>query len=157
MRTISKTLLALPVLTGLSLLAGGLRVEVGNPAANLEANAKQAVLVARITACQSPEKTSIAATAEGVVDGSRRTIPLRVIPLATPGTFAVTREWPADGKWAVKLVATNPDYKDYATGVLARMEESGFDWAGVKHFYHAPTPGEVDAALGSPSPVVARR
>ena len=157
MRVFSRTLLALPVLMGLSLLAGGLRVEVGNPAANPEARAQKAALVARIMACQSPEKTRITATAEGVVDGSRRTIPLRVVPLSVPGTFAVMREWPVEGNWAVKLVAMNSEYKDYATGVLVRMEENGFDWAGVKHFYHAPTPGEVDAALGSPSVVSARR
>jgi hypothetical protein len=82
---------------------------------------------------------------------------LQVIPLSAPGTFAVMREWPMRGNWAVKLVATNPEYRDYATGVLVRMEENGFDWSGVKRFYHAPTPGEVDAVLGSPSPVVARR
>ena len=157
MWTFPKALLALSVLTGSTLLAGGLRLEVGNPAANPEAKAQQAVLVARITACQSPEKTTVVATAEGIVDGRRRTVPLRVIPLRTPGTFAITREWPAQGNWVVKLAATNPDYKDYATGVLVRMDPAGFDWAGVKQLYHAPTSAEVDAVLGSQSPVVASR
>jgi hypothetical protein len=154
MRILSKALLALPVL---SLLAGGLRVEVGNPAAHPEAKAQGAALVARITACQSPEKTSLTATAEGMVNGKRQTIALRAIPLSTPGTFAITREWPAEGNWAVKLVATNPDYKNYAAGVLVRMEANGFEWGGVQHFYHAPTPAEVEAALVSPMPVVAHR
>src|SRR5690348_11267449 len=122
MWTFPKTLFALSALTGSTLLAGGLRLEVGNPAANPEAKAQQAILVARTTACQSPERTSIVATAEGIVDGSRRTIPLRVIPLATPGTYAITREWPVQGNWAVRMVATNPEYKDYATGLLVRME-----------------------------------
>ena len=157
MRTFPKALLASLALSVSILSAGGLRLEVGNPAANPEAKAQQAALVARITACQSPEKTRITATAEGVVDGSRRTISLRVISLSTPGVFAVTREWPAQGNWAVKLIATNPEYKDYATGVLVRMGRDGFDWAGVKHFYHAPTSAEVDAVLGSQLPVVARR
>lgn len=154
MRTISKALLILPVV---GLLAGGLRLEVGNPAANPEAKAQGAALVARMTSCQSPEKTNVMATAEGVVDGKHRTIPLHVIPLSTPGTFVVTREWPTEGSWAVKLVATNPDYKNYATGVLVRMEANGFDWAGVRHFYHAPTPDEVNAALSRPEPIVAHR
>ena len=77
--------------------------------------AKHAVLVARISAGHSPERTTVTATAEGVVNGIRKTIPLKVIPLSTAGTFAVTREWPEEGTWAVKMIATNPDYKDYAT------------------------------------------
>jgi hypothetical protein len=67
MRTFSKTLLVLPALTDLTLLAGALRLEVENP----EAKAQRAALVARITACQAPEKTNVTATAEGVVDGNR--------------------------------------------------------------------------------------
>lgn len=138
-----------------SMWAGALRLEVGNPSANPEAAAKHAVLVARITACQSPEKTTITATAEGIVDGSRRTVPLSLVPLSTPGTFAVVRQWPAGGRWAVKMTATNPDYKNYATGVVVLTQKDGFDWAGVKHFYHAPTDAEVDAVLGKESVALA--
>jgi hypothetical protein len=156
MRIFPKTLSASFIFAGLT-LAGGLRLEVGNPVASPEAKEKHAVLVARITACQSPEKTNITATAEGIVDGSRRTIPLPLIPLSTPGTFAVTREWPTQGNWAVKMTATNPEYKDYAAGVLVPMQQDTFDGAGVKHFYHAPTSAEVDAVLSSKSQVVAHR
>ena len=152
-----KTLLALCALTGSVLLAGGLWLEVGNPAANPEAKEKGAALVLRIMACKSPEKTNITATAEGIVEGSRRTVALRVIPLSTPGTFAVTREWPSEGNWAVRAVATNPEYKDYATGVVVRIEQGGFDRADVKRFYHAPTPTEVDTALRREPEAVAQR
>ena len=65
MRNFRKIILALPVLTA-PLWAGGMWLQVGNPAANAEATAKQAVLVARITACHAPEKTALTATAEGL-------------------------------------------------------------------------------------------
>ena len=146
MRTFPKSLFVLAMAAGV-IWAGGLRLEVGNPSANPEAVAKHAVLVVRTTACQSPEKTTVTATAEGLVDGNRRTVPLSVIPLGTPGTFAVVREWPAGGRWAVKMIATNPDYKNYATGVVVLTEKDSFDWAGVKHYYHAPTDAEVNAVL----------
>ena len=123
---------------GAPLFAGALVLEIGNPQANPEALAKHAVLVARMSACKSPEKTTVTATAEGVVDGTRRSIPLKIVPLSTAGTYAVTREWPAEGTWTVKLIATNPDYKDYAVSVLVPIENGEFRWAGVKHLHGTP-------------------
>jgi hypothetical protein len=129
------------------LLAGALLLEVGNPAANPEALEKHAVLVARITACHSPEKTTVTATAEGMVDGVRKTIPLKVISLSAPGMFALTREWPAEGAWAVKMIATNPDYKDYATSVVVPIEKNSAQLGAVKRYVHVPTEAELSLSL----------
>jgi hypothetical protein len=74
-----------------------------------------------------------------------------VIRLSKPDTFAIAREWPQSGEWVVKIVATNPEYKYYATSVLVPVGSSSFNWAGVKHYSHAPTNAEVDAALGAAS------
>lgn len=145
MRKVVASLLAL--VPAAALLAGALTVEIGNPATNPEAKAKHAVLLARTTACHSPEQTVITATAEGVVDGSRRSIPLKVITLSTPGVFAVTHEWPAEGNWAIKVVAKNPEYKDFATGAVVAVNGDSVDWASVKHYYHQPTTEELAAAL----------
>jgi len=147
MRTIYKPLIGVSILA-LPLLAGALRLEVSDVAGNPEAQLKHAVLVARTTACQSPEKTTITATAEGIVNGVRRSIPLKVIPLATAGTFAVSREWPAQGAWAVKLVAANPEYKNYSTGIVVPFDNDSPRLAAVQHYYHAPTDMEVAAAIG---------
>jgi hypothetical protein len=146
MRT-SITSVAAIVAVGLPLLAGTLMVEVGNPVANPEALTKHAVLVVRTTACRSPEKTSLTATAEGVIDGQRRSIPLKLIPLSTPGTFAVTREWSSTGTWIVKVVARNPEYQNHATGALVRFDGSSAQWASVKHYFHEPSVEDVDGML----------
>ena len=127
------------------LFAGALVLDIGNPSANPEAVAKQAVLVARMTACKSPEKTTVTASAEGIVDGMRKSIPLKIVPLSTAGTYAITREWPPQGSWVVRMVATNPDYKDYTASVLVPLDNGALQWAGVKHYYHAP-PAEADIA-----------
>lgn len=148
---ISITSLAAIVAVGLPLLAGALMVEIGNPVANPEALAKHAVLVVRTTACHSPEKTSLTATAEGVIDGQRRSIPIQLIPLSTPGTFAVTREWPSGGTWALKFVARNPEYQNYATGALVRFDGNSAEWASVKHYSHEPSSEEVDGMLDTHS------
>ncbi|HEX4749676.1 MAG TPA: hypothetical protein VH302_09060 [Bryobacteraceae bacterium] len=153
MRTVVNTLAAaLAVLVvGLPLLGGALTLQIDNPAANPEALSKHAVLVARTTACVSPEKTSLTATAEALIDGQWRSIPLKLIPLSTPGTFAVVHEWPAEGAWAVKIVARNPDYKDYATGALVRFDAGSVEWASIKHYFHEPTKSEVTAMLDTRS------
>lgn len=156
MRTLQKTLLAVSVLSA-PLWAGSMWLEIGNPAANPEATAKQAVLVARITACHAPEKTELTATAEGMTNNGRQSIPLKVIRLSKPDTFAVTREWPKSGEWVVKIVATNPEFGNYATSVLVSADDNTFNWAAVKHYPHAPTAAEVDAALGAKSAGLARQ
>jgi hypothetical protein len=150
MKTNSRSAAAFCALSLLSasLLAGGLTLQIGNPAANAEAEAKKAVLVARVTACQSPEKTKITATAEGVLNGARKSIPLSVIPLSAEGTFAITRQWPEQGTWALKLVARNPDYKNYATGVVVPFQAGSAQWASIQHYFHEPTDTEVAKLIG---------
>lgn len=45
----------------------------------------------------------VSATAEGLVNGSRKSIQLRIDTTSRPGVFAVRRQWPADGKWLVRV------------------------------------------------------
>ncbi len=146
MRRIATLLFVLPLLVA-PLFAGALTLEIGNPSANPEALAKHAVVLARMTACRSPEKTSVTATAEGLVNGVRKSVPLHVISLSTPGTFAVTHEWPEKGAWAVKMIATNPDYKNYAPSVVVPVNGNLAQLAAVKHYYHTPTDAEISSSL----------
>ncbi len=134
-------------LSAIPLLAGALTLETTNPASNPEATSIGAVLTARITACHSPEKTTVQATAEGMVNGSRRSLRLTVIRLHTPGTFAVKREWPTTGTWAVRLVASNPDYHDYKTGVVVPISAGTVKWASAEHFSREPLASDADTFL----------
>lgn len=143
-----KHLLVLSMLAA-PLFGGALTLDIGNPSANPEAMAKHAVLVARMTACTSPEKTVVTATAEGIVNGVRKSIPLKIVPLSTAGTYAVAREWPTEGSWAVRMAATNPDYKNYTASVLIPLDNGALQWASVKHYYRAPpAEAELAAVLG---------
>jgi len=127
--------------------AGALTLQVDEAGANREATTKHAIVVAHITACHSPEKTMVTATAEGIVKGKHQTIPLKVIHLSEPGAFAVAREWPREGSWTVKMVATNPDYKDYATSIVVPIDGEVANRAAAKVFYHAASADEVDSVL----------
>lgn len=128
--------------------AGALTLQADDPTASPEAIAKQAIVVAHTTACVSPEKTVITATAEGIVDGKRISMPLKVIRLSQAGSFAVTRQWPTAGAWVVKMVATNPDYKNYATSIVVPAEAGVAARARAKVFYHAPSEDDIESVLG---------
>jgi len=131
------------------LFAGALALQVLNPAGNTEAQSKHLVVLARTTACHSPEKTQITATAESIVNGARQSVPLHVVALSASGTYGVAREWPAEGTWVIKLVATNPEYKSYATGALVAFESGSPQWASAKTYFHQPSDAEVAALLNT--------
>jgi hypothetical protein len=42
-------------------------------------------------------------SAEGLVDGQRRSIPLEFLPTSRPGVHAVEQQWPTDGQWLLKI------------------------------------------------------
>jgi hypothetical protein len=134
---------------GTSAFAGALYLEVGNPEANVEAKAMHAVLVARVTACHEPAKSIVSATAVQLDgDGLRRT-ELKVIPLATPGTFAIVGALPT-GDSAIELGVTNPEFKNYSPRVLIRSDSTRIQWASIKHFFSKPpTADEVRAVISS--------
>ncbi len=134
------------MITAASLIAGGFWVEIGKPSASPEAQAKHAVLVVRGYACSTPEKIAITAMAEGLVNGKRETIPLKLIPLSAQGTYALTRQWPSEGKWVVTLVGSNPSFSWHASAI-AQVDGESVQWASVTRFSHAPAQADVEAAL----------
>jgi hypothetical protein len=128
--------------------AGGFYLELGNPSANSEAKSMSAVLVARLTGCHEPEKATIEGSAEGLVSGKRQSIPLKLTTLTTPGMYAVTQQWPNEGNWVVRLVATQVDGKT-KTSVVVRVNGNSFERAGAKYMtLRVPTSAEVDQMLG---------
>jgi hypothetical protein len=136
------------VLLTVTLHGGGFALRVDPVYTSPEARAKHAVLLAHITSCAAPEKTTVTATAEGIVNGKRATMPLKVVKLAEPGGFAVVREWPQEGEWVIKLVATHPQFGSYATGILAPVAGAGeASPATAKIYSHAPTSDDVEGAL----------
>ena len=84
------------------------------------------------------------ATAIGTVDGKRVTTPLKLVKLTIPGAYAVARQWPAEGQWALEFVATNGDLTTSA--VLPATGDDVPRHEG-KFYPRRPTPEEVNAVL----------
>lgn len=134
--------------TAASLIAGGIVIELAKPSSNPEAQAKHALLVVRAYACTAPEKTTITATAEGLIRGKRESIPLKLIPLSGESMYAVTRQWPADGDWVLSLVEANPNF-DRQPSLIVKVNGDSVDWAGVMRLSHPPDTHEIEAALNT--------
>jgi hypothetical protein len=47
--------------------------------------------------------SDISGTAEGLVNGARRSISLHFDSTGRPGVFAVRRQWPSDGSWLLRI------------------------------------------------------
>ena len=126
------------------LFAGGFFLQLGNPEANPEARKLNAVLVIKATGCHDPAGAAVTATAVGVVNGERRTIPLHVKKLAEVGEFALTQEWPREGKWVIEIVGKNPSQ---FTNTLVTAGPKGIDRLHAKLAMKQFTPAEVEALL----------
>ena len=85
------------------LFAGGFYLQLGNPEANPEARKANAVLTVKATGCGEPAKAKITASATGVVHGQRQRIELKLTPLSEPGTYALSQQWPNEGRWVIEL------------------------------------------------------
>ena len=140
--------MAVTLVTAASLVAGGFALEIGKPSANPEAQAKNALLVVRGYACHDPQKTTVTATAEGIVNGKRETIPLKLIALSDQTTYALTRQWPGDGRWVLSLVVANPNFSGQPSAII-RVDGNSVDFAGVKRFTRTPGTADIEAALNT--------
>ena len=63
---------------------------------------KDGTYVLHSYACTGPASVSMTATAEGVVNGERKSIPLKLEPMKEPGGYQFGRTWPAKGTWLVR-------------------------------------------------------
>jgi hypothetical protein len=112
------------------LLGGGFWLELGSPTASSDPKARGAVVVALFIGCHEPEKAVLKATAEGVVQGKRQTLALSPVALSTPGVYAISRTWPAEGKWVLKLEGRYPAVSG-VTSTFVKLTGDSFDRKGA--------------------------
>ena len=121
-------------------------LQVGLPIAGNSQPAKDSLLVVRPGGCANPASAQITATAEGLVDGARRSMPLTLTPLATPGVHALPKKWAETGGfWVVNLVGT---CAGKTAGALVPIDKKAtFRRDAIKQLAHAATREEIDASL----------
>ncbi len=141
MNRILKRLLAFAAMAAVAAWAGALILEVGNPDANAEAKRMNAVLVTTVTACRQPAKSTVTSSFVKSNGGELMRTQLKVVPLQTPGTFAILGTVPRGS--VIDLGVTNPEYKNFQPRTLIRGDTHGVQWASIRRFY-GTTPSDSD-------------
>lgn len=108
------------------------------------------VLVHAYQGCH-PGQLMVSGTAEGLVDGERRTIPLEILPAATPGLYSVAQQWPREGVWVLRLVVTVGDgHATALVGINASGQITAVrEPARSGRVIHEPSDADVEALLRS--------
>ena len=126
------------------LFAGGFWLQLGNPEASPEARKLNAVVTIKAFGCHDPAKATFTATAIGMENGQRKEIALKLEPLSEPGFFALTQQWPKEGKWVIRMVGKNDQQ---FTNLLVSAGPGGVDRYHAKADMKAFAPGDVDSML----------
>jgi hypothetical protein len=132
-------LLFVPALT-----AENLRIQIASPVAAQMYQMKRSAFVFRTSGCPSEAKPEFSATAEGKVDGQRRSVALKVATASAPNVFGIFREWPAQGVWVVNLKARCASDR---AGALVATDAAGLVRESSSILDHHATEAEIEAAL----------
>ncbi len=125
-------------------LPGGFALRVERPAQG------DAVALVRADGCHQPSQAKVSGTAEGLVDGQRRSVKLKLTSVGE-GVYTVARQWPAEGTWVLAVTGT---YRGYVSSVLigvgadgkAALKKGGADLQ-VRTLPRALTNADVEGAL----------
>ncbi len=134
----------LMVLGATLLNAADFALTIGSPvAAGTATKVKNSLFAVRMEQCEDPAKAQITAMAEGVVNGARKSEPLKLISTPAAGVFVVPQLWD-EGTWVVSLQAT---CAGKTAGAIVPIGPAGFLRDSSKLFSRFATDSEVEASL----------
>jgi hypothetical protein len=131
---------------GMAGIADGFTFTIGSPVAAQDYHAKTAAFVFRTEGCAEPATPQIASTAEGLVNGGRRSVPLKVMTMSRPGVYAVPQSWPGEGDWVVTL---NGTCASASAGAIVPIGPRGFIRESSTFFRRPVTNQEIESALAA--------
>jgi hypothetical protein len=104
----------------------------------------------------TPAGYPVTGTAEGIVNGERRTITLQFQTTSRTGVYALRKQWPSDGSWTLVIAVTQGDHdRGGVAQALVELSPNGsVTSVQVPTQQHAEgafprrlTPQEVEAAV----------
>ena|SRR5215471_14129307 len=102
-------------------MAGDFWVTVESAHSSRPGMGSQTVLVVRPSGCHEPQEATVTATAEGIVNGQRKSLPLKLVAIS-PGVYEIAREWSTQGTW---IVAVNAEYRGLPRAAIVRLGPGG--------------------------------
>lgn len=107
--------LALAALLGLS--AGPPWISIEYPVNPLDPSMRGAFLLVHVFHHATPIVYPVEGTAEGIVNGERRTVKLAFNDSSRPGVYGLRRQWPTEGVWTL-VIKMSRGPEDGATAVV---------------------------------------
>jgi hypothetical protein len=105
-------------------LVGPPWISIEYPVNPYDPTTKEAFLVVHAFHHGTPTAFPVTGTAEGIVNGARRTIALSFAPTSRTGAYALAKQWPNEGTWTLVVsVAQGPEDRVSAIVDLARGGE----------------------------------
>ena len=98
--------LAVPALAATMAFMGPPWISIETPPNPFDAGSRGAYLLVHSFHHGTPVGNPIAGTAEGIVDGARRTIALEFGNTSRPGVYALRKQWPDKGVWTLVVGVT---------------------------------------------------
>src|SRR5262245_22741887 len=83
-------------------LAGGILARIEGP------DRDRVTYTARTLSLDANDTLEPWASAEGVVDGKRRSVLIHLEPTSEHGVYRFTRTWPEEGRWMIRLSLGHP-------------------------------------------------
>jgi hypothetical protein len=125
-------------------MADGFTFNIGGPVASQDFRMKGAVFVFRTQGCSDPARVQVSGTAEGILQGTRRSVALKIVTTAQPNVYGVFQNWPAAGDWVVNLKGACGDAN---AGAIIPIGPKGFIRESSKLLSRSATPEEVETVL----------
>lgn len=84
-------------------VAGPPWVSIELPASPFSGETRDAFLLIRAYHHFTAVQVKVSGTADGLVGGERRSVPLAIEPTSTTGLYALRRQWPREGVWVLRI------------------------------------------------------
>ena len=126
------------------MLAQEFSIQIASPVAAQSYQMKRSAFVFRAVGCAAPTKPEVSAKAEGLIDGQRRSIRLKIMPAPAPAVFGIFREWPNEGVWIVNITGR---CSSASASALVATDNNGFIRDSSAFFPRAATPTEIETSL----------
>ena len=79
-------------------------ISIESPVNPYDPTARGALLLVHATFREGPSQVSdVIGSAEGIVNGQRKSVALRFEATGKPDVYALRKQWPAEGRWVLKL------------------------------------------------------
>src|SRR5439155_23159795 len=121
-------LLAVTALLGAA--SGPPWISIEYPANPYDAASRGAFLLVHAFHHGTPVNFPVSGTAEGIVNGSRRTVSLEFKSTSRPGVYALQKQWPTDCVWTLVLGLSRGEGEFYTSRAVVDLAANG-QLAGV--------------------------